>query len=133
MPGWMHDRRDARAAQILLGVISGAAFALLAYLLMGRDQGPPAMFPYQDKVLHFMAFAGVTAPAVLALPKRYLLFWVGHMALVALGTEYFQGLVYEQRTASAADALANALGIAAAVLICVPLRGFVVERATARA
>ncbi len=129
MTAWMHETLSARSAQISLGVISGAAFALLAYLLMGRDVGPPSMFPLQDKVLHFVAFAGVTGPAILALPRRYWMFWISHMVLVAVGTEYFQGLVYDARSASVWDATADIAGIAAATLVCDFIRRSVVARA----
>lgn len=131
MSDWMHEKLKTRSIQIGLGVLSGAAFALLAYLLMGRAEGPPAMFPYQDKLLHVVAFAGVTAPAALALPGRYLLFWVAHMSLVAVGTEFFQGLVYSNRTASPLDAIADLIGIGLALAICVPVRRFVLARAAA--
>lgn len=128
MTAWMHETLSARSAQVALGVASGVGFALLAYLLMGRDVGPTQMFPYQDKVLHFLAFAGVTAPAVLALPRRYWMFWLSHMVLVAVGTEYFQGLVYAERTASVWDALADIAGIATAAVICGQIRRAVVAR-----
>ncbi len=131
MSDWMNEKLKTRSVQIGLGVLSGAAFALLAYLLMGLPEGPPPLFPHQDKLLHFVAFAGVTAPAALALPGRYLLFWVAHMSLVAVGTEFFQGLVYAERTASPWDALADLLGIGLALAVCVPVRRVVLSRATA--
>ena len=131
MAAWMHQTLEARASQISLGIVSGLAFALLAYLLMGRPVGPPSMIPFQDKFLHFMAFAGVTAPAILALPRRYWMFWLSHMALVAVGTEVFQGMVYAERRASVWDAAADIAGVVAATLVCDQIRRRVVARHSA--
>lgn len=119
-----------RAAQVALGVVSGLAFALLAFLLMGQEPGPPPLIPFQDKLFHFIAFAGVTAPGVLVLPRRYWPFWLAHMVLVAVGTEIFQSFVYDPRSTSVWDALADFAGIAASTAVCDFIRRKVVGGAS---
>ena len=66
--------------------------AYAAFILIAPDVGPPPLFPYQDKVFHAVAFAALTAPAVLVLPVRYLVFWVAHMAALGSGIEVVQAM-----------------------------------------
>ena len=89
--------------------------ALAAWLLIAPDVGPPPAFPFQDKVFHIIAFAALTGPAVLALPRRYLGFWVAHMLAVGAGIEIVQMLDGEGRNGSVWDFLADAVGVALAL------------------
>ena len=118
----------AKTTRLTLGVISGALFALLAYLLMGLPSGPPSTIPYQDKIEHIIAFAGVTGPGLLALSRRYWFFWIAHMVVFGAGTEIFQGLMSAHRQASGWDFLADCVGIAAATLVANYLRRWTFER-----
>lgn len=99
-------------AQLALGACSGGAMAYAAFILIAPDAGPPPLFPFQDKVFHAAAFAGLTGPAVLALPRRLLWFWLAHMAMLGGGIEVVQALGGDGRTASVWDFLADVAGIA---------------------
>jgi hypothetical protein len=89
--------------------------ALAAFLLITPDVGPPPAFPFQDKVFHAVAFACLTAPAVLVLPRKYLLFWLAHMIALGGGIEVVQSLGDNGRTGSVWDFLADLAGIAVAL------------------
>lgn len=111
---------QARATWIswaVLGAISGFGMALAAWLLIAPDVGPPPAFPYQDKVFHIIAFGALTGPAVLALPKRYLWFWLAHMLALGAGIEVVQAKMGEGRSGDPFDLLADCIGIALAYLI----------------
>ena len=99
----------------VLGVGSGLAMALAAYLLIAPDVGPPPVIPFQDKLFHAIVFAALTGPAILALPRKYLWFWVAHMIALGVGIEVVQALGDNGRTGSLWDFLADLAGIAAAL------------------
>jgi hypothetical protein len=103
--------------QLVLGACSGGAMAYAAFILIAPDVGPPPLFPFQDKVFHAVAFAGLTGPAVLVLPRRLLWFWLAHMVMLGGGIEVVQALGGDGRTASVWDFLADAVGIAAATWV----------------
>jgi hypothetical protein len=54
---------------------------------------------------------------VLALPRRYLIFWLAHMLALAAGIELVQALDRQGREASVWDFLAGAAGIATAAFL----------------
>ncbi len=107
----------ATVIRIVLGVISGAGMALAALLLLGPDVGPPPMIPFQDKVFHVLAFMALTGPAVLALPRSYMWFWLAHMVALGGGIEIAQAMGDEGRTGSWADFFADCVGIGAGAVI----------------
>jgi hypothetical protein len=96
----------------VLGVASGLAMALAAYLLIAPPVGPPPVIPFQDKLFHAVVFAALTGPAVLVLPRKYLWFWVAHMIALGAGIEIVQPLGDNGRTGSLWDFLADLAGIA---------------------
>jgi hypothetical protein len=108
---------------IILGLGSGLAMALAAWLLIAPEPGPPPAFPYQDKLYHFIAFGCLTGPAALILPGRYLWFWLAHMLALGAGIEVVQELGGQGRSGSILDFLADAAGIAAAVVVARWIRG----------
>jgi len=108
------EQRDL-ATHAILGVGSGLAMALAAYLLIAPDVGPPPLFPFQDKLFHLIAFAALCGPAVLALPKKYMWFWLAHMLALGAGIEIVQALGHNHRTGSVWDFLADVAGIALAL------------------
>ena len=110
----MTGRRDL-ATFAVLGVLSGLAMALAAYLLIAPDVGPPPLFPLQDKLFHLIAFGALAGPAVLVLPRRYLWFWLAHMLALGAGIEVVQALGHDGRTGSVWDFLADVAGIAIAL------------------
>jgi hypothetical protein len=96
----------------VLGVCSGGAMALAAFLLIAPNVGPPPVLPFQDKLLHTICFAALTGPAVLVLPPKYLGFWLAHMAMLGAGIEFVQSIGENGRTGSVWDFLADLVGIA---------------------
>lgn len=105
-----------------LGIVSGLGMALAAWLLIAPEAGPPPAFPFQDKVFHIIAFACLTGPAVLVLPGRYLWFWIAHMLALGGGIEIVQARMAQGRSGDWLDFLADAVGIALAVLVGRALR-----------
>jgi len=100
--------------RVVLGLISGLGMALAAFLLIAPDVGPPRTIPFQDKVFHVLAFACLTGPAVLVLPRQYLWFWLAHMVALGAGIEVAQAMGDEGRSGDVADFVADCVGIAAA-------------------
>ncbi len=94
-----------------LGLVSGLGMALGAWLLVAPDAGPPPTLPFQDKIFHALAFACLTGPAVLVLPKRYLWFWLAHMVALGGGIELVQARMGEGRSGDVVDFLADVAGI----------------------
>ena len=108
------SRRDT-VIHVVLGVGSGTCMALAAFLLIAPDVGPPPVFPFQDKVFHAIAFACLTGPAVLVLPRKYLWFWLAYMVALGVGIEIVQAMGDNGRSASVSDFLADLVGIAVAL------------------
>ena len=79
--------------------------------------------PYYDLIVHFTLFAGFAFNWIRAAgsPLRWVLVPTAGL-LLAVGTEWAQGLPYIQRDPSLLDGLADlaglAIGLAAAVLVC---------------
>lgn len=115
-----------------LGVLSGLGMAVAAWLLIAPDVGPPPAIPFQDKIFHAAMFACLTGPGVLVLPRKYLWFWVAHMAALGAGIEIVQARGDEGRSGDVFDFVADCVGIALALGVGRWLRGRF-ERAAVRA
>jgi hypothetical protein len=111
------EKRRETIIHLILGVGSGLAMALAAYLLIAPPIGPPPVIPFQDKLFHAIVFAALTGPGVLVLPRRYLWFWLAHMIALGAGIEVVQSISDEGRTGSIWDFLADLVGIAAALAV----------------
>ena len=98
-----------------LGVVSGLGMALAAWLFIAPDVGPPPAIPFQDKIFHALAFACLTGPGVLVLPRRYLWFWVAHMVALGGGIELVQARGDEGRSGDVLDFAADVVGILVAL------------------
>lgn len=122
------DRRDF-LVHVVLGVLSGLAMALAAYLLIAPDVGPPPAIPFQDKIFHAIAFAALTGPAVLVLPLRHVGFWLALMIALGAGIEVVQTLGNIERSGSLFDFLADLFGIFVALGIGRAIRSRVEARA----
>lgn len=105
------------AVWVALGVVSGLGMSVAAWLLTMPSTGMPPPFPHLDKIQHFLVFAALTGPAVLALPKRYLPFWIGHMLALGVGSEIVQGVIGQGRSADVLDVLADWAGVGAGYVV----------------
>lgn len=100
-----------------LGIVSGLGMALAAWLLIAPDVGPPPAIPFQDKIFHAVAFACLTGPAVLVLPRQYLWFWLAHMIALGAGIELVQARMGEGRTGDPLDFAADVVGVLLALAV----------------
>lgn len=125
----MAQRRET-VIHLILGIGSGLAMAVAAWLLIAPHVGPPPVIPFQDKLLHALVFAALTGPAVLVLPRKYLWFWIAHMIALGAGIEIVQPLGGADRIGSVWDFLADVTGIAAALGIGRAIRARVERPAT---
>jgi hypothetical protein len=107
----VQDKRSDLFIHVVLGLLSGLAMALAAYLLIAPRVGPPPVIPFQDLLFHAVVFAALTGPAVLVLPRRYVGFWLAHMIALGAGIEIVQGLGNTERSGSVLDFLADLAGI----------------------
>lgn len=108
-------KQGERAMWTGLGVVSGLGMALAAWLFIAPDVGPPPAIPFQDKIFHAVAFACLTGPGVLVLPRRYLWFWVAHMVALGGGIELVQARGDEGRSGDVLDFAADVVGILVAL------------------
>lgn len=108
-------KQGERAMWAGLGVVSGLGMALAAWLFIAPDVGPPPAIPFQDKIFHAVAFACLTGPGVLVLPRRYLWFWVAHMVALGGGIELVQARGDEGRSGDVLDFAADVVGVLVAL------------------
>ena len=108
-------KQGERAMWAGLGVVSGLVMALAAWLFIAPDVGPQPAIPFQDKIFHAVAFACLTGPGVLVLPRRYLWFWVAHMVALGGGIELVQARGDEGRSGDVLDFAADVVGILVAL------------------
>lgn len=99
---------------VVLGAVSGFGMALAAWVFVAPVSDAPPGFPFQDKVYHALAFACLTLPGVLVLPRRYLWFWLAHMVVLGAGIEWVQSRSNVMRSADVVDFIADCVGIAVA-------------------
>lgn len=108
-------RQGVTAMWAGLGLVSGLGLAAAMFLMLAPDVGPPPAIPFQDKIFHALAFACLTGPAVLVLPRRYLWFWAAHMLALGAGIEVVQARMGEGRTGDVLDFVADAVGVFIAI------------------
>ena len=108
---------------VALGAVSGFGMALAAWVFVAPVSASPPFMPFQDKMYHALAFACLTLPGVLVLPKRYLWFWIAHMVVLGAGIEWVQTRSNVMRSGDVLDLLADCVGIAAAYGIGRWIRG----------
>ena len=107
-------KRKTFAVWVALGAVSGFGMAVAALMFIAPVDGPPPAIPFQDKIFHALAFACLTGPGVLVLPKRYLWFWLAHMVVLGAGIEWAQARSDLGRSGDIADFIADCVGIAVA-------------------
>jgi len=108
--------RTAHWTGLALGALSGLGLAVGVFLFVAPDTWTPGAVRLDDKLLHVLAFACLAGPGVIALPGRYLWFWLGHMAVLAAGIEWVQANTGFGRSGDVADILADLAGLALAFL-----------------
>lgn len=110
--------RGFRRPRLWLGVWLAMLAALIATSLLSARDLPPMPFDHADKLEHFLAYALLSAYAVMlfACVRTQAL---AAAALIALGVglEVAQGALTDSRQADSADALANALGALAGLML----------------
>jgi len=82
-----------------------------------RTMPPQKVFEQSDKVAHILAFAGLAFSGRLAMPQLSGPIYWPLIATVAMAMEYTQGLVQESRMSSVEDAVANLVGVGAALMV----------------
>lgn len=104
----------AHLAMFLAGTIFGGLIAFFTWgMLSPGDPSKaflPDFLPYQDKVLHFVAFAMMAVPACLVLPRRFSAFVFVSMVALAAGMEVAQSVSNLGRESSFTDFAASAIG-----------------------
>lgn len=99
-------------------MFAGAALAVLGGCLVPNEWLPPLP---NDKVMHFAAFAGLTALAARIAPDRgAFVLWLLALGLAGWLIECLQQLV-PGRSFSWPDLAANVAGIAVAAALCLAL------------
>jgi VanZ family protein len=114
-PGLLREFRWPYRWLALWGLMLATVIA--TSLLPARDL-PPTPFSGFDKVEHLLAYAVLSAYAVMLFPRvrTQALVAAGLIAL-GVGLEFAQATLTDSRQADSADALANALGALAGLLI----------------
>lgn len=102
------------------------ALIVLCYGLF-RPEPPMKLFKDSDKVLHLVAFLGVSFLGRIALPRANpIIYWASWLILAGL-LEYLQGEWQPHRRFSILDAYANAAGVLASFVISLILRQLVIR------
>ncbi|HEY0502114.1 MAG TPA: VanZ family protein [Lysobacter sp.] len=110
--------REFRYPALWLAIWLAMVGAVVATSLLPADDLPAPLFDGVDKVEHFLAYLGLSAWAVMLFATRraQALAAVGLIAL-GIGLEFAQGGLTASRQADSADALANALGVLAGLML----------------
>jgi len=87
-----------------------------------KPGGPPAGFPYADKVYHASAFFLLSAWFAGLFERRAYLWLAAAMLVLGIGIEIAQYLMPYGRTAEVGDVLADAVGMVLGLLLAVLLR-----------
>lgn len=104
----------------IFAVLLGLSVGLIGWGLMCPVQSLPAWCRNHDKVFHAIAFAGLAVLTSLWLPEvNFFMIWAA-LTLTGLGGEFAQNFT-EQRKFCWRDALANAVGAAAGLIVIAPL------------
>jgi VanZ family protein len=110
--------RGFRRPRLWLGLWLAMLAAVIATSLLPARDLPPMPFDHADKLEHFLAYALLSAYAVM-LFARVRTQALAAAALIALGVglELAQAAMTDSRQADSADALANALGALAGLML----------------
>lgn len=110
--------RDFGHPALWLGLWLVLVGAVAATSLLPADDLPPAPFDGVDKVEHFLAYLVLAACAVMLFAgRRMQAIAVAGLIALGIGLEFAQGALTASRQADSADALANALGAMAGLML----------------
>jgi len=111
------DNPELRYRKIWL-ILGYSLIGLVVYLSLSRNPVViSASLPYQDKLLHFVAYFSLTFWFLQIYHiKRYVILWAVLFFCLGLSLEYLQGFD-PIRYSEAGDMLANVIGICAAMAL----------------
>ena len=89
---------------------------LIAYLSLAPSSSMPR-FQWSDKVQHFIAYAVLTLPLVIAFGRRRIVWAILLTASYGVLLEFAQGWLTDNRVPSLLDAMANLAGGCAGALL----------------
>ncbi|MEY3464666.1 MAG: VanZ family protein [Steroidobacteraceae bacterium] len=112
--------RQLRLARLWF-LIGSVLIAVTLYFAL-KPGGPPAGFPYADKVYHASAFFLLSAWFAGLFERRAYLWLAAAMLVLGIGIEIAQYLMPYGRTAEVGDVLADAVGMVLGLLLAVLLR-----------
>ena len=101
----------------LAGLATGVFIAFFCWAMLVPLGDTPPLFPFEDKVKHFVAFGLMAGPAALMFSRHQLIFVFTTMATLAAGIEIAQGASGLGREPSFWDFIAGAAGAACACYI----------------
>jgi VanZ family protein len=110
--------RDFRYPALWLAIWLMMVGAVIATSLLPAEDLPPPAFDGVDKVEHFLAYLLLSAWAVMLFAhRRAQALVVAGLIGLGIGLEFAQGALTVSRQADSADALANALGALAGLML----------------
>jgi len=112
--------RQLRLAR--LWFLIGSVLIAVTWYFALKPGGPPAGFPYADKVYHASAFFLLSAWFAGLFERRAYLWLAAAMLVLGIGIEIAQYLMPYGRTAEVGDVLADAVGMVLGLLLAVLLR-----------
>lgn len=112
--------RQLRLARLWF-LIGSVLIAVTLYFAL-KPGGPPAGFPYADKVYHASAFFLLSAWFAGLFERRAYLWLAAAMLVLGIGIEIAQYLMPYGRTAEVGDVLADTVGMVLGLLLAVLLR-----------
>lgn len=125
--------RDLRRPRLWLGLWLVMVGAVVVASLLPSGELPQLSIRNLDKLEHFIAYAVLSAYAVMLLARmRAQALAALGLIVLGLGLEAAQAWITQTRIASSADALANTLGVMAGLLLAATPLVRVLQRIDAR-
>ncbi|MGE3820704.1 MAG: VanZ family protein [Isosphaeraceae bacterium] len=90
--------------------------------MLPRSEAGPRLLPHADKLIHFSLFCVCSAFWLAAGGRRFATLVLAGGLVLAVGTELLQGMPIIQRDPDPLDALADTVGLIAAMLVWWPFR-----------
>ena len=117
---------ETRAIRGLALLAALTCAALIAHLSLEPSSAVPR-FKLSDKLLHFIAYAALTAPLVIAFGRKRVVWAIALAGIYGVFLEFAQGWMTDTRVPSLLDAFANLAGAftgAAIAIFLVRMMGF---------